>query len=204
MTLNHQGVKTPQRALNGKGQVQHFHAVPVLFNLPLQRLHLSRDDFEPAERLFLRFGCHTNTLPPYAIGGQHPSRWVFPRAPCSDRMLSGARHYRVPAGVTVTEGQMTGRLTEELLVECAEWIWEQMQDDGMFLSGELVELVLKSERELGIQGEEPSLIALRLEKEFADRGIDANPAPIDHRIIKVVLDWEDDFLGFAGIPRSES
>lgn len=111
---------------------------------------------------------------------------------------------RAPAGVIVTEGQATGRLSGELLVECAEWIWEQMQDDGMFLSGELVELVLNTERELGIQAQDPSQIAPRLEQEFAARGIDANPAPIDERIIKVVLDWEDDFLGFAGIPRAES
>ena len=106
--------------------------------------------------------------------------------------------------VLVTEGQTTGRLSGELLVECAEWIWEQMQDDGMFLSGELVELVLNTERELGIQAQQPDQIAPRLEKEFADRGIDANPAPFDQRLIKVVLDWEDDFLGFAGIPREES
>lgn len=104
----------------------------------------------------------------------------------------------------VTDGETTGRLSGELLVECAEWIWEQMQDDGMFLSGELVELVLNTERELGIQALSPALIAPRLEQEFAARGIDANPAPFDQRLIKVVLDWEDDFLGFAGISRDES
>lgn len=96
------------------------------------------------------------------------------------------------------------KLQGPLFTECAEWIWEQMQEDGMFLSGELVELVLETERELGIQDRELETIATTLESTFAERGINANPAPFDARLIRVILDWEDDFLGFAGIPREES
>ncbi|MDZ7728339.1 MAG: hypothetical protein U5Q44_09200 [Dehalococcoidia bacterium] len=76
-----------------------------------------------------------------------------------------------------------------------------MQEDGMFLSGELVELVLQTERDLGIHHLPLDSIAKKLEADFAERGIGANPAPIDARLIRVILDWEDDFLGFAGIPR---
>lgn len=96
------------------------------------------------------------------------------------------------------------RLQGPLFTECAEWIWEQMQEDGMFLSGELVELVLQTERDLGIHHLPLDSIATKLEADFAERGIGANPAPIDARLIRVILDWEDDFLGFAGIPREQS
>lgn len=96
------------------------------------------------------------------------------------------------------------RLEGDLFTECAEWIWEQMQEDGMFLAGELVELVLQTERELGIHHQDLDTIASTLEGTFAERGITANPAPFDARLIRVILDWEDDFLGFAGIPRAES
>lgn len=96
------------------------------------------------------------------------------------------------------------RLEGELLDECAGWIWEQMQEDGYMLAGELVELVLVTEREMGIDTDPPDRIAPALEDEFRRRGIVANPAPFDASLIRVVLEWEDDFLGFAGIPRQGS
>jgi hypothetical protein len=96
------------------------------------------------------------------------------------------------------------RLEGELLTECAGWIWEQMQEEGYMLAGELVELVLETERELAIQGEPLDTIAARLDTEFVNRGISASPAPFEARLIRVVLEWEDEFLGFAGIPRAES
>jgi hypothetical protein len=96
------------------------------------------------------------------------------------------------------------KLEGELLTECAGWIWEQMQEEGFFLAGELVELVLETERELGIQAESLDSIARQLDDEFQQRGISGNPAPFDVRLILMVLDWEDDFLGFAGILREQS
>jgi hypothetical protein len=36
------------------------------------------------------------------------------------------------------------------------------------------------------------------------RGIQAQPFAIESALIRAVLEWEDYFLGFAGIPRSES
>lgn len=96
------------------------------------------------------------------------------------------------------------RLEGELLTECAGWIWEQMQEEGYMLAGELVELVLVTERELGIHTQELDTIAAKLETEFQERGIGGNPAPFEAPIIRVILEWEEDFLGFAGIARADS
>ena len=98
----------------------------------------------------------------------------------------------------------TGRLQGELFTECAGWIWEQLQEDGIHMSGELVELILTTERELGIQGRELPEIAQLLQDEFRMRGIAGNPFPIEAPIILAVLEWEDEFLGMARIPRAES
>lgn len=98
----------------------------------------------------------------------------------------------------------TGKLTGALFDECAEWIWEQMQDDGFYLSGELVDLILTTERELAIHAQPIDQIAGLLNDEFKMRGISADPYPIDAAMIREVLQWEDDFLGMAGIERAES
>lgn len=103
----------------------------------------------------------------------------------------------------MTEGGQRG-LEGELLVECAGWIWEQLQEEGFFLAGELVELVLTTERDMGIQGERLQFIAETLEAEFEARGVVGNPYPVNVALILAVLSWEDEFLGYAGIPRAES
>lgn len=97
-----------------------------------------------------------------------------------------------------------GRLQGELFTECAGWIWEQMQEEGFQLQGELIELILETERELDIHTRGLDEIARLLEDEFQVRGIRAEPYGIDATLIRAVLEWEDDFLGFAGIPRAES
>jgi hypothetical protein len=99
---------------------------------------------------------------------------------------------------------MAGKLQGELLTECGEWVWEQLQEDGYQLSGELVDLILETERELDVQTRPLDEIATILEEEFRMRGIQAQPFGIEAAMIKAVLEWEDDFLGFAGIPRAES
>ncbi|MEX2081533.1 MAG: hypothetical protein WEC33_07935, partial [Dehalococcoidia bacterium] len=99
----------------------------------------------------------------------------------------------------MTEG---GRLEGALFTECAEWVWEQLQEDGIYLSGELVELILATERELAVQGGDLESIASKLEEEFRMRGIQGNPGPVDARLVKLVLEWEDEFLGLAGIARA--
>jgi len=99
---------------------------------------------------------------------------------------------------------MAGKLQGALLAECGEWIWEQLQEDGYQLSGELVDLILETERELDVHRRPLDEIARILDDEFRMRGIQAQPFGIDALMIKAVLEWEDDFLGFAGIPRAES
>jgi len=98
----------------------------------------------------------------------------------------------------------TGKLQGALFTECGEWVWEQLQEDGYQLSGELVDLILETERELGIHTQSLDAIAATLETVFRERGIEAKPFGLEARMIRVVLEWEDDFLGFAGIPRAES
>ncbi len=97
-----------------------------------------------------------------------------------------------------------GRLQGALFTECAEWVWEQLQEEGFYLSGELVELVLDTERELAIHTRPLPEIAKLLEQEFQLRGVNANPFPIGADLVQAVLEWEDEFLGFAGVPRQES
>ena len=99
---------------------------------------------------------------------------------------------------------LTGKLHGDLFGECGEWIWEQLQEEGYQLAGELVDLILETERELGIHTRPLDEIARTLDEEFKLRGIAGSPYPIEVPLIRAVLDWEDDFLGFAGISRAES
>jgi hypothetical protein len=101
-------------------------------------------------------------------------------------------------------GGLTGKLSGDLFTECAEWIWEQVQEDGHFLQGELIELILRTERQLGVQARPHSEIAAAVARDFAEHGIGGDPTPITPEIIEMVLMWEDDFLGFAEISREES
>lgn len=98
----------------------------------------------------------------------------------------------------------TGRLSGALFSECAEWIWEQLQEDGYQLAGELIELILQTERELAIQARPLGEIATLLAGEFRLRGVSGAPFAIEPPLIQAVLEWEDEFLGFAAIAREES
>ena len=97
------------------------------------------------------------------------------------------------------------RLEGALLEECAEWIWEQLQEEeGIMVAGELIELILQTEREIGIHVKTPAEIAPILEDEFRVRRTPGIPEGFDARIIRIILEWEDEFLGFAGISRARS
>lgn len=98
----------------------------------------------------------------------------------------------------------TRRLEGKLLEECAEWIWEQLQEDGVMMAGELIELVLRTERELAIQHQAPVDIAPVVNDEFKMRRMEGIPETFDTEFIRLVLEWEDEWLGFAGIRRAES
>lgn len=91
-----------------------------------------------------------------------------------------------------------------LLTECAEWIWQVLQDEeGMVLSGELIDLILMTERELAIAHRDAGEIAMLLEKEFRRRGIETSPTALDASLLGRVLGWETEFLGFAQIRRAD-
>lgn len=97
-----------------------------------------------------------------------------------------------------------GKLQGELFTECAEWIWEQLNEEGYQLAGELIELILETERELDVHTRGLDEIAAVLVEEFKMRGIAGQPYPIEAPLIKTVLEWEDEFLGFAGVSRAAS
>jgi len=95
------------------------------------------------------------------------------------------------------------KLEGALLVECAGWIWEQLQEEeGLLVPGELIELILQTERELGVQGEALPEIAKGVAAAFREQS--HLLAATDEAAITAVLAWEDEFLGLAGIPRAES
>lgn len=86
--------------------------------------------------------------------------------------------------------------------ECAAWIWEQLQEEGMFVPGELIELILVTEREIGLQGQALPNIAAGVAAAF--RSQSHTLSTTDERAISAVLAWEDEFLGIAGILREDS
>ena len=89
-----------------------------------------------------------------------------------------------------------------LLEECAGWIWEQIQEEGLFIPGELIELILTTERELNVQAKPHGEIATALAASFREQEHDVSAT--DEQAIAAVLSWEDEFLALAGIPRNES
>ena len=94
------------------------------------------------------------------------------------------------------------RLEGALLEECAEWIWEQIQEEGLFVPGELIELILTTERELNLHARPLPEIATGVAAAFREQSHLLSPT--DERAIESVLAWEDEFLGIAGIPRESS
>lgn len=97
-----------------------------------------------------------------------------------------------------------GKLQGDLFTECAEWIWEQLNEEGYQLAGELIELILETERELDVHTRDIGDIAKIVAEEFRMRGIAGQPHPIEAPLVRAVLEWEDEFLGFAGISREAS
>ncbi len=94
------------------------------------------------------------------------------------------------------------KLEGALLEECAEWIWEQIQEEGLFVPGELIELILTTERELGLQAQPLPDIASGVAAAFREQSHLLSPT--DEQAVGAVLAWEDEFLGIAGIPRASS
>ena len=113
-----------------------------------------------------------------------------------------------------------GRPSEALLEEAGEWIAEQLTEEGMLMTSAFVDLVLSMEWDAiegGIDADDRAkvveAISQRMQEEevrvgpppetISTDGIDtAQITPVPRGMIEMVLSWEDDFLGFAGIKRS--
>ena len=92
-------------------------------------------------------------------------------------------------------------LDPALWEECAEWIAEQMEEENMLVDPALVSLVLEIEREQAEDRAASIETARAIEATMSERGVNGVPDTIDARLIFSILQWEDDFLGFAGTPR---
>lgn len=91
----------------------------------------------------------------------------------------------------------------ELMTECADWIAEQMSEEGYLIDAELIELVLQKERLNprcipAISHQQAAAAVLEL---LAGDGIQGIPDSINDRLIVTILEWEDEFLSFAGRSR---
>ena len=91
------------------------------------------------------------------------------------------------------------------MTECADWIAAQLEEEeGMWVDAALVQQILELERE------DPQRIpeithedaAGRVLQRLIDAGVQGVPDAIDQRLILGVLQWEDDFLSFAGRSRT--
>lgn len=103
----------------------------------------------------------------------------------------------------MTSGEPRARKLEgALLEECAEWIWEQIQEEGLFVPGELIEFILTTERELDLHVRPLPEIAAGVAAALREQSHLLSPT--DERAIESVLAWEEEFLGIAGIPRESS
>ena len=92
-------------------------------------------------------------------------------------------------------------LDPSLWEECADWIAEQMEEENMLVDPALVTLVLEVEREHAGDRAASLDTARAIEATMLERGVNGVPDTIDARLIFSILQWEDDFLGFAGTPR---
>ena len=94
-------------------------------------------------------------------------------------------------------------MEHELLVECADWIAEQMSEEGYLIDAELIQLVLEKERTAAarVPAVSHGEAAAGLVAELAADGVQGIPDSVDARLVRVVLEWEDEFLALAGRPR---
>lgn len=94
-------------------------------------------------------------------------------------------------------------MDDQLLTECADWIAEQMSEEGYMLDADLVQLILEKER--GLEQAIPRIshaeAASGVLRALEDAGVQGAPGAVNTNLIVTVLQWEDDFLGFAGMPR---
>lgn len=113
---------------------------------------------------------------------------------------------------------MPTRPNEALLDEAADWIAQQLSEEGLIVTGGLVGLVLSTEwdaLEAGAPADQREALVQticgRLEQEgvkvgpiptlLSTEGVAGGPKPVPPEIVAHVLSWEDEFLGLAGRSR---
>lgn len=94
----------------------------------------------------------------------------------------------------------------ELLEECADWIAEQIGEEGLFVDAGLVHLMLQHEYALAqrIPRISQQTAAEQIVASLTAAGVQGAPEPIAEPLVLRVLGWEDDFLSFAGRRRDGS
>lgn len=101
-------------------------------------------------------------------------------------------------------GDWGRRVEPELLEECADWIAEQIGEEGLFVDAGLVQLML--EHEYALDQRIPSIsaqtAATQIVASLNAAGVQGAPEPVDEPLVLRVLGWEDDFLSLAGRGRS--
>ena len=113
------------------------------------------------------------------------------------------------------------RPSEALMNEAGEWIAEQLSEEGLMVTSGFVDLVLDMEWtaiEEGVTPDDrPAVLDAVMQKMVEENvhvgpppdtvstdGIDTSQIrPVPRQFVEQVLSWEDDFLGFAGIRRSD-
>lgn len=113
------------------------------------------------------------------------------------------------------------RPSEALMNEAGEWIAEQLSEEGLMVTSGFVDLVLDMEWtsiEEGVTPDDrPAVLEAVMQKMVEENvhvgpppdtvstdGIDTSQIrPVPKQFVEQVLSWEDDFLGFAGIRRSD-
>ena len=88
----------------------------------------------------------------------------------------------------------------ELIEECADWIAAQLEEESMWVDAGLIQMML--EHEWAADERIPQIshdeAADRILRRLEDAGVQGVPDQIDRRLVVGVLQWEDDFLAFAG------
>ena len=82
-----------------------------------------------------------------------------------------------PATIPSEDVRMTEqeRFRAHSSTSAREWVWEQLNEEGFQIAGELIDLILKTERELGIHTRDLDEIATLIVDEFRMRGIEGKP-----------------------------
>lgn len=113
------------------------------------------------------------------------------------------------------------RPSEALMNEAGEWIAEQLSEEGLMVTSGFVDLVLDMEWssiEEGVDPDQRGVVVDAVMQKMVEENIQVGPPPetlstdgidtsqirpVPRGFVEQVLSWEDEFLGFAGVRRSD-